>query len=127
MKLTALPLKDCCFVGSSRKDLGGFPEGVRGEFGHALHEVQLGLEPYAAKALKGFGGRGILELVENHDGDTYRAVYTVRFAEIVYVLHCFQKKSVKGIATPQKDIELIKSRLRLAEANYATRKGEQKP
>ena len=116
-------LKECHFVGSSRKDLAAFPDEVRGEFGHALHEAQSGLEPHSAKALKGFGGRGILELVENYDGDTYRAVYTVRFAGAIYVLHCFQKKSTKGIATPQHDIELIKARLRTAEAQHKARKG----
>ncbi|WP_462120798.1 type II toxin-antitoxin system RelE/ParE family toxin [Methylorubrum thiocyanatum] len=111
-----LPLKECWFVGSSRKDLAAFPDEVRSAFGHALHEAQCGLEPYAAKALKGFGGRGVPEIIENHDGDTFRAVYTVRFAEAIYVLHCFQKKSKKGIATPQHEIELIRTRLRDAEA-----------
>lgn len=86
--------------------------------GFALHQVQEGDEPLAAKALKGFGGRSILELVDDFDGDAYRAVYTVRFAGMVYVLHAFQKKSKKGIATPQRDIELIKARLRDAEAHY---------
>ena len=85
--------------------------------GFALHQVQQGDEPLAAKALKGFGGRSILELVDDFDGDAYRAVYTVRFAGMVYVLHAFQKKSKKGIATPQRDIELIKARLRDAEAH----------
>ena len=82
----------------------------------------------AAKALRGFGGRTVLELVEDFDSDTYRAVYTVRFAGVVYVLHAFQKKAKKGIATPQQDIELIKSRLRDAELHYRARieKGEGK-
>ncbi|MCP1534977.1 type II toxin-antitoxin system RelE/ParE family toxin [Methylorubrum extorquens] len=115
MTPTSPPLRECWFVGSSRKDLSAFPDVVRSEFGHALHEAQCGLEPYAAKALKGFGGRGVLEIIENHDGDTFRAVYTVRFAGAIYVLHCFQKKSKKGIATPQHDIELIRARLRDAE------------
>jgi phage-related protein len=74
--------------------------------------------PISAKALKGFGGRAVLELVDNFDGDTYRAVYTVRFADVVYVLHAFQKKSRKGIATLQGDIDLVKARLRDAEAHY---------
>jgi phage-related protein len=87
----------------------------------ALHEVQQGDEPLAAKALKGFGGRAILELVDDFDGDSYRAVYTVRFVEVVYVLHAFQKKAKKGIATPKQDIELIKSRLRDAEEHYRAR------
>lgn len=123
MPSSKLPDRVCLFVGSSRKDLTAFPEQVRAEVGYSLYEVQHGTEPYSAKALKGFGGRGILELVENHDGDTYRAVYTVRFEGFVYVLHCFQKKAVRGIATPQKDIELVKSRLRLAEADFVARKG----
>jgi phage-related protein len=72
----------------------------------------------AAKALKGFGGRGVLEVVDDFDGDTYRAVYTVKFAGVVYVLHAFQKKSKRGIATPQRDIDLIKARLKRAEEHY---------
>ena len=101
------------------RDLIAFAAEVTAQIGYSLHEVQRGREPHAAKALKGFGGRGILESIENHDGSTYRVVYTVRFAEIVYVLHCFQKKSIKGIATPQKDIELIKTRLKMVEADFA--------
>ena len=122
MRSPKLSAKACVFLGSSRKDLIAFPDGVKAEVGFALHEVQQGSEPYSAKALKGFGGRHILELIENHDGDTYRAVYTVRFEGIVYVLHCFQKKSVKGAATPRKDIDLIRSRLQLAEADFEARK-----
>jgi phage-related protein len=72
------------------------------------------------KALKGFGGRGVLEIVDDFDSDTFRAVYTVRFAEVVYVLHAFQKKSKKGIATPRREIDLIKSRLKRAEEHYRT-------
>jgi len=83
--------KPCIFVGSSRKDLTVFPAPVRRVMGHALHEVQSGGEPVSAKALKGFGGRAVLEIVDDFDGDTFRAVYTV---------HAFQKKAKKGIATP---------------------------
>jgi phage-related protein len=115
--------KPCLFVGSSRRDLSLFPEEVRTSIGHALYEAQLGGEPVAAKALKGFGGRTVIEIVEDHDGDTYRAVYTVRFAAAVYVLHAFQKKSKRGIATPLRDIELIRTRLRLAEQDHAARFG----
>ncbi len=122
-----LPSRICVFLGSARRDLIAFPEQVRADVGYALHEVQRGSEPYSAKSLKGFGGRGVLELIENHDGNTYRAVYTVRLEGFVYVLHCFQKKSVTGVATPQKDIELIKSRLRMAEADFAARKAGRKP
>jgi phage-related protein len=94
---------------------------VRRNIGHALHEVQSGGEPLSAKALKGFGGRTILEIIDDFDGNTFRAVYTVRFAGVVYVLHAFQKKSKKGIATPKRDIELIKARLRDAEELHRAR------
>ena len=97
--------------------------------GYALQQVQEGGEPLAAKALRGFGGRAVLELVEDFDGDTYRAVYTVQFADAVYVLHAFQKKAKKGIATPRHEIELIKSRLRDAQADHRARtdKGGRRP
>lgn len=124
MKPTGPSRKPCHFLGSSRKDISGFPPDVQADIGYALDLAQQGEEPISAKALKGFGGRGILEIVENHDGDTYRAVYTVRFAEIIYVLHCFQKKSTKGIATPQREIDLIRTRLQMAEADYAARTGK---
>jgi phage-related protein len=91
---------------------------VQRVFGYALHAAQLGETPPEAKPLKGFGGAGVLELVEDHRGDTYRAVYTVRFATRIYVLHVFQKKSKRGIATPQRDIELIRARLKWAERLY---------
>ena len=121
--------KPCVFIGSSRKDLKRFPAKVQNRMGYALNQVQEGGEPMAAKALKGFGGRAILELVDDFDGDTYRAVYTVRFAGVVYVLHAFQKKAMKGIATPPHEIELIKSRLRDAEVHYRARveKGGRSP
>jgi phage-related protein len=78
-------------------------------------------KPDTAKPLQGFGGAGVLEVVENHDGDTYRAVYTVKLAGVVYVLHCFQKKSKSGIATPQHTLDLIRQRLRVAEAMHNNR------
>jgi phage-related protein len=109
------PLKTVIWVGPTRKDLKEFPRQVRRVFGYALNVVQMGDTPPEAKVLKGFGGAGVLELVEDHRGDTYRAVYTVRFATKIYVLHVFQKKSKRGIATPQKEIELIRARLRWAE------------
>jgi phage-related protein len=111
----------CIFIGSSLKDLRRFPAKVKNRFGFALNAVQEGGEPMAAKALRGFGGRTVLELIEDFDSDTYRAVYTVKFAGVVYVLHAFQKKAKKGIATPRQDIELIKSRLRDAELHYLAR------
>ena len=115
--------KPCIFMGSSLKDLKRFPPLVQNRVGYALGQVQDGDEPNSAKALKGFGGRSVLELVDDFDTDTYRAVYTVRFAGVLYVLHAFQKKSKKGAATPQHEIDLIKSRLRDAEAHYRARKG----
>ena len=88
---------------------------MRREVGYALFVAQNGEKADGAKPLKGFGGGGILEVVENHDGDTYRAVYTVRFASAVYVLHAFQKKSKAGIKTPKKDMDLIEARLKAAQ------------
>ena len=92
------------------------PLDVRKFFGHALDFAQRGGQHDAAKVLKGFGGAGVIELVENDEGGTYRAVYTVKFKEAVFVLHCFQKKSKSGIATPKEDMEVIRDRLKVAEA-----------
>jgi phage-related protein len=111
-------LKPVEWIGSSRGDLREFPREVRRVMGQAIDDAQHGGEHPAAKALKGFGGRGVLEVVDDFDGDTYRAVYTVKFAGVVYVLHAFQKKSKKGIATPRRDIDLIKTRLKRAEDHY---------
>jgi phage-related protein len=107
------------WIGSSRHDVRSFPESVRLRIGGALWEAQIGRKAPWAKPLKGFGGAGVLEIVDDHDGDTYRAVYTVRFAGIVYVLHAFQKKSKRGIATPQHEIALMQQRLRRAEEDHA--------
>jgi phage-related protein len=92
------------------------PIDVRKFFGHALDFAQRGGQHNAAKTLKGFGGAGVIEVVENDAGGTYRAVYTVKFAEAVFVLHCFQKKSKSGIATPKEDLNVIRARLKIAEA-----------
>lgn len=108
--------KPLAFIGSSRKDLMALPLDVRRFFGHALDFAQRGEQHDAAKVLKGFGGAGVLEVVEDDAGGTYRAVYTVRFEEAVFVLHCFQKKSKSGISTPREDINLIRDRLKVAEA-----------
>jgi phage-related protein len=110
--------KQLVWVGSSRRDLREFPPAVRRTFGVALFAVQLGETPPDAKPLKGFGGAGVLELIEDHKGSTYRAVYTVRFATKIYVLHAFQKKSKRGIATPKREIELIRERLKWAQRLY---------
>ncbi|UWZ82753.1 type II toxin-antitoxin system RelE/ParE family toxin [Occallatibacter riparius] len=108
--------KPLYWIGSSKRDLMELPVPVRKFFGHALHFAQLGEQHEAAKPLKGFGGAGVLEIVEDSVGGTYRAVYTVKFAEAVFVLHCFQKKSKSGIATPKKELDVISSRLKVAEA-----------
>lgn len=89
--------------------------------GQALYAAQCGEEYPSVKALKGFGGRAVLEIVASHEGDTWRTVYTVRFQDAVYVLHAFQKKSKRGIATPQKELDLVKQRLAAAEQDYRER------
>jgi len=114
------PARPLRWVGSSSKDLKGFPKQVRAAFGFGLHLAQTGQHPPNAKPLKGFGS-GVVELLENFDGDTYRAAYVVRFEQAVYVLHVFKKKSKRGSATPQPDVELIKRRLRDAEFDHVER------
>lgn len=111
--------KPVIWVGSSRKDLKAFPRSVQRVLGHALEIAQFGKKPTDAKALRGFKGAGVLELGEDHDGNTYRAVYTVRLADRVYVLHAFQKKAKKGTKTPKPDLDLIKARLKQAERIHA--------
>ena len=106
--------KPVVWLGNSLDELKKFPSEVRDEMGYALYQAQINKKHPNAKPLKGFKGAGVLEIVENFDGDTYRTVYTVKLAGVVYVLHAFQKKSKKGIATPTKDIELIKTRLKKA-------------
>ena len=103
------------WVGSSKRDLKALPEEVVDVFGYALYLAQIGQTHAQAKALKGFGSAGVLEVVEDWRGDAYRAIYTVRFAHRVFVLHVFQKKSKSGIATPKKEVDLIRARLRAAE------------
>lgn len=102
------------WVGSSKEDLSAFPETIKETFGFELYQVQVGEMPGSAKPLKGKELSGVYELLDNHDGNTYRAVYVAKLKGRIYVLHCFQKKSKSGIATPPKDMELIKSRLKLA-------------
>jgi phage-related protein len=111
--------KAVVWVGSSRRDLKIFPKQVRSDIGQALFTAQLGETDPAAKPLKGFGGARVMEIIDRYDTNTYRAVYTVQFGDVIYVLHAFQKKSKSGIATPHKDIELI--RRRLAEAQRLNR------
>jgi phage-related protein len=114
-------LKPVRWVGSSHKDLRSFPEAVRREVGHALYMAQKGETDPSAKPLKGFGGSNVMEVVAPHDGDTWRAVYTVRFNDALYVLHAIQKKSKSGTATPNSDMDLIKHRLAAAQRHYRQR------
>jgi phage-related protein len=107
--------KPVIWVGSSRRDFREMPKGVRTRIGYALYVAQCGGKHRDAKPMRGFGGGGVVEVVADHRGDTFRSVYTVRFAAAVFVLHVFQKKSKSGAATPRFEIELIKSRLREAE------------
>jgi phage-related protein len=114
--LTPKPL---VWIAGSLDDLKEFPPEVRSSMGYALYVAQCSRKHARARPLKGFGGAGVLEVVQNFDGNAYRAVYTVRFAERVYVLHAFQKKSKRGIATPRAEIDLVKARLGRAEAVHA--------
>lgn len=120
MEVSAPPsLRPVVWIGSSRSDLASFPEDVKDSIGYAIYIAQRGGKHADAKPLRGFGGAGVLEIVEDHAGNTYRAVYTVRLAGRIYVLHVFQKKSKAGIKTPKPEIELIKSRLKRAEEEHA--------
>jgi phage-related protein len=112
------PAKPVRWIGSSLKDLKRFPKDVQHRVGGALWDAQIGLKAPFAKPLKGFGGAGVLEIVDDHDGNTYRAVYTVRFAKAVYVLHALQKKSKRGIATPRAELDMIDERLKRAKEDY---------
>ncbi|MBO4329088.1 MAG: type II toxin-antitoxin system RelE/ParE family toxin [Rhodocyclaceae bacterium] len=109
-------LKPLVWVGSSKKDLMKMPDEVQDTFGYALHLAQTGKKHGDARPLKGFGSAGVLEVIEDCATSTYRAVYTVRFQDAVYVLHCFQKKSTQGISTPKPDLDLIRERLKMAQA-----------
>ena len=106
--------RDVIWVSSSLEDLKRFPESVQKVMGFALFQAQCGGKHLQAKPLKGFGSAGVLEIVEDFDGNAFRAVYTVRFADAVYVLHAFQKRSKGGIETPKRDMDVVRSRLRMA-------------
>jgi phage-related protein len=116
--------KPVVWIGSSKDDLRAFPDEVSPRHGVCINDAQNGDEHPRAKALKGFGGRSVLEVVDDEDGDTYRAVYTVRFAGIIYVLHAFQEKSKRGIETPKHDVAVIQARLKTAEAHYQENYGK---
>ena len=114
-------IKNIVWIASTLKDLKSFPDDVKDVIGFALYQAQIGRKSLSAKPLSGFGGAGVLEIIEDYQTDTYRAVYTVRFNDLVYVLHVFQKKSKKGIATPKPDMDIIRKRLKLAEQAYKSR------
>lgn len=118
MKRPLVQTKPLYFVGSARKDLKSFPSDVQDEIGNALLSVQWGGVPHRAKPMKGFGGVSVMEIAQRYDTNTFRAIYTVKFEHAVYVLHCFQKKSKRGIATTQQDIDLVEQRLKFAQALY---------
>ena len=114
-------VKPVIWIGSSRGDLRDMPQQVRKDIGQALYAAQQGVTDPAAKPLKGFGGTRVMEIVERYRTDAYRAVYTAHFANAVYVLHVFQKKSKRGIATPKPDLDLIKRRFAEAERHCKER------
>jgi len=123
MRIPARGERPLYWVGSAKSGLLGFPEPVKDALGTALSVAQFGGKHPAAKPWKGLGS-GVLEIAESHEGNAYRAVYTVRFRLAVYVLHCFQKKSHRGTRTPKSDVELISRRLLMAAEDYEGRYGE---
>lgn len=121
--LELVSLRPVVWAAGTLREIRSFPKHVRRGFGRALQFAQAGDKHPAAKPLKGFGGGGVLEIVEDYDRGSYRAVYSVRFREAVYVLHVFQKKSKRGVATPRSDISLIKERLKWATQDHAKGNG----
>lgn len=113
-------MKKLFFIDSTKKDIKGLPKEVKSVFRYALYVAQNGKHPPKSKILKGFGVAGILEIIQNFNKDTYRAIYTVRFKHAVYLLHVFKKKSKQGISTPKKDLDILKNRLTQAEKQYKT-------
>jgi phage-related protein len=124
--MAELTPKPVIWIGDSLEVLRDFPPPVQDEIGFALFRAQVGSKHVAARPLKGFGS-GVLEVLSDHRGDTFRAVYTVRFARTVYVLHAFQKKSKTGIATPARELDLVKARLKLAEDLHRKREKQECP
>jgi phage-related protein len=116
--MTTQQTKPVVWVGSSHEDWKAFPDDVQDVLGYALHLAQRGAKAPNVKPLIGFQGASVLEIRDDYLGDTYRAIYTVKFQEVVYVLHAFQKKSKKGIATPKNEIDLIERRLRKAKEHH---------
>jgi phage-related protein len=121
-----ITVKAVAWIGSSYKDFRAFPDPVQDAMGYALYQAQIGAKHESAKPLRGFGGAGVLEIIADHVGDTFRAVYTVKFATAIYVLHAFQKKSKSGIKTRSEDLDLIQRRLKAAEADYKIQFGKGK-
>ena len=124
--MTDTTVKPVSWIGSSYKDFRVFPDPVQDSMGYALYQAQIGEKHGSAKPLKGFGGAGVLEIIADHMGDTFRAVYTVKFETVIYVLHAFQKKSKSGIKTSIEDLELVRRRLKAAEADYKVQLGKGK-
>ena len=122
--MAEVTVKPVSWVGSSYKEFRAFPDPVQDKMGYALYRAQIGKKHEHAKPLKGFGGAGVLEIVTDHDGETFRAVYTVKFATSIYVLHVFQKKSKSGIKTTAQDLELIRQRLKKAESDHKDQLGK---
>jgi phage-related protein len=115
LDLKTARLRPIEFIGSSKKDLSGFPAPVKQDIGHALFVAQQGGRAPNTKTLQGFGGGSVVEILEDHEGDTYRCVYTTRLKQAIYVLHAFQKKSKRGRRTPKHEIDLVQARLKEAE------------
>jgi phage-related protein len=118
--------KEIFWIGTSLEDLRRMPDEVKQNIGHALHEAQLGEKPASSKPLSGFGGAHVLEIRDDDEAGTYRAVYTVKFKDRIFVLHCFQKKSKKGIKTPKSAIDLIGKRFKEAQEIYQWLEQEKK-
>jgi phage-related protein len=118
--------KGVVWVGSSLGDLRSFPDSVKLTMGFALFQAQCGGKHLQAKVLKGFKGSGVLEVVEDYDGDAYRMMYTVRFSDVVYVLHSFQKKSKKGVETPKHEMDIVEARLKMAAELHESRQKQNK-
>lgn len=115
-------MKPVAWIGSSYKVFISFPDEVQDTMGHALYLAQIGRTHISAKPLKGFGGAGVVEIIADDVGGTYRTVYTVKFGSAVYVLHAFQKKSKRGIKTPDEEIELVRERLKIAQKDALARR-----
>ena len=124
--MESVPPKEVVWVGSSLQDIKSFPDSVKQTMGFALFQAQRGGKHLQAKVLKGFKGSGVLEVVEDYDGDSFRMMYTVRFSDAVYVLHSFQKKSKKGIETPKHEMDMVEARLKIAAELHESRQKQKK-